>query len=42
MLMFKGEKRDTTTTLTESAFYESLEEGNIYGKFIYKEIVTIN
>ena len=31
MLMFKGNMQSTTTTLSESCFYEILEEGNIYG-----------
>lgn len=34
MLLFYGEVQPTTTSITESTFYDMLEDGNIYGKII--------
>ena len=31
MLMFYGEQKPTTTSITESTFFEMLENGNLYG-----------
>ena len=41
MFIFHGEEQPTSTTMTEATFFEVLEDGNIYGKYIEGLFLTL-